>query len=233
MIIQLTMTIREIISGFRLLLNKGPQSDDSVFTNQYIYHLMKIMRSVLLYERLKDPLFNYRYSLQTLECIELIEADKNECTEKIPSGCKWLKSKNPIPATINDIVTNVYNDRGDKYTRVFSESSKSSKRYSYGSESNYKYLIKNNRLYVPDLNSPKWVKIEGLFYEEDKVKESCGCNCDTMDSDFALEDRLINKMYDLMYDKIVKIFPYMVRDEKNDTNLDDTQAVYGASKKKD
>ena len=54
-----------------------------------------------------------------------------------------------------------------------------------------------------------------------------------MDSDFALEDRLINKMYDLMYDKIVKIFPYMVRDEKNDTNLDDTQAGYGASKKKD
>lgn len=225
------MTIRDIISGFRVLINKGPMSDDSVFTNQYIYHLMKIMRSVLLYERLKDPLFNYRYSLQTLDCIELIEADKNECTEKIPSGCKWLKSKKILPTTINDIITRVYNDRGDVYTRVFSESSKTVKRYSYGTENNFKYIIKNNYLYVPDLESPKWVKIEGLFYEEDKVKESCGCNCYTMDSEFSLEDRLINKMYDLMYDKIIKIFPYMVRDEKNDTDLDDTQASYGKTKK--
>jgi hypothetical protein len=36
-------------------MDKGLPSDDSAFTYAYFYHLMKICRGVLLYEKIKDP----------------------------------------------------------------------------------------------------------------------------------------------------------------------------------
>jgi hypothetical protein len=215
------MTIREIISGIRVVIDKGNPSDDSPFTNQYFYHLMKIYRGVLLNEKLKDPTYNYVLNLQTLECIELIATEKNECCEKLPSGCKWLKSKTKIPNTINDLIYKVYNDRGDTYTRIASESSKSFKRYGFGQTNDYKYLIKNGFLYVPDLNSPQWVKIEGLFYDDAAVKSLCGDICDLLDTEFPIDDRLLNNMYAMIYDKILKTYPYFVNDNINDTMSED------------
>ena len=53
------MTIREIINGFRVPMDKGLPSDDSAFTYAYFYHLMKICRGVLLYDKIKDPDYNY------------------------------------------------------------------------------------------------------------------------------------------------------------------------------
>jgi hypothetical protein len=218
------MTIREIISGIRVVIDKGNPSDDSPFTNQYFYHLMKIYRGVLLNEKLKDPTYNYVLNLQTLECIELTATEKNECCEKLPSGCKWLKSKKKIPNTINDLIYKVYNDRGDSYTRIASESSKSFKRYGFGQTNDYKYLIKNGFLYVPDLNSPVWVKIEGLFYDDSAVKSLCGDICDLLDTEFPIDDRLLNNMYAMIYDKILKTYPYFVNDNINDTMSEDATA---------
>lgn len=215
------MTIREIISGLRVVIDKGLPTDDSAFTNQYFYHLMKIYRGVLLNEKLKDPTYNYVLNMQTLECIELVATEKNECCEKLPSGCKWLKSKNKIPNTINDLIYKVYNDRGDSYTRIASESSKSFKRYGFGQTNDYKYLIKNGYLYVPDLNSPKWVKMEALFYDDAAVKSLCGDICDLMDTEFPIDDRLLNNMYAMIYDKILKTYPYFVKDNINDTLSED------------
>ena len=184
---------------------------------------MKICRGVLLYEKLKDSDYNYSLNLQALECVELELAEQNECCEKIPSGCKWLKSKKPIPSTINNIITTVFNDRGDRYSRIVSESSKSFKRYdTLGTdENNFKYLIKNNYLYVPDLNSPKWVKIEGLFYDDSAVKSLCGDICDLLDTEFPIDDRLLNNMYAIIYDKILKTYPYFVKDNINDSMIED------------
>jgi len=218
------MTIREIISGIRVVIDKGNPTDDSPFTNQYFYHLMKIYRGVLLNEKLKDPTYNFVLNMQTLECIELVATEKNECCEKLPSGCKWLKSKNKIPNTINDLIYKVYNDRGDSYTRLASESSKSFKRYGFGQVNDYKYIIKNGYLYVPDLNSPKWVKMEALFYDDAAVKSLCGDICDLLDTEFPIDDRLLNNMYAMIYDKILKTYPYFVKDNINDTLSEDATA---------
>jgi hypothetical protein len=217
------MTIREIANGFRVPIDKGMPSDDSAFTYAYIYHLMKICRGVLLYEKLKDSDYNYSLNLQTLECVELELADTNECCEKLPSGCKWLKSKKPIPNTINNIITTVFNDRGDLYTRVISESSKSFKRYSTlgNTENHFKYLIKNNYLFVPDLNSPKWIKVQALFYDDFEVKNTCGNVCDFLDTEFPIDERLLDKMYNMMADRILKTYQYFNRDNTNDTVNDD------------
>jgi hypothetical protein len=218
------MTIREIISGFRVPIDKGLPSDDTAFTNVYLYHLMKICRGVLLYEKLKDPDYNYKLSLQTLDCIELELAEQNECCEKIPSGCKWLKSKKPIPSTINNIITTVFNDRGDKYIRINSESSKSFKRYEeFGTgENHYKFLIKNNHLFVPDLDSPKWVKVEALFYDDYEVKNMCNGVCNFLDTEFPLDERLLDKMYSMMTEKIIKTYFYFNRDINNNSLNEDS-----------
>jgi hypothetical protein len=221
------MTIREIISGIRVVIDKGYPSDDSPFTNQYFYHLMKIYRGVLLNEKLKDPSYNYILNLQTLDCIKLVSTEKNECCEKLPSGCKWLKSVNKIPNTINDLIYKVYNDRGDTYTRVSSESSKSFKRYGFGETNDYKYLIKNGVLFVPDLSSPQWVKIEGLFYDDEAVKSTCGSICDLLDTEFPLDDRLLDKMYSMIYDKILKTYPYFTKDNINDTAQEEQTTKQG------
>lgn len=217
------MTIREIINGFRVPMDKGLPSDDSAFTYAYFYHLMKICRGVLLYDKIKDPDYNYSLNLQTLDCVELILADTNECCEKLPTGCKWLKSKKPIPNTINNIITKVYNDRGDNYNRVVSESSKSFRRYSElgNTENNFKYLIKNNYLFVPDLNSPQWVKLQALFYDDFEVKNTCDNVCDFLDTEFPLDERLLDKMYNMMADRILKTYQYFNRDVINDTFNED------------
>ena len=218
------MTIREIISGIRVVIDKGNPTDDSPFTNQYFYHLMKIYRGVLLNEKLKDPTYNFVLNMQTLECIELVATERNECCEKLPSGCKWLKSKNKIPNTINDLIYKVYNDRGDSYTRLASESSKSFKRYGFGQVNDYKYIIKNGYLYVPDLNSPVWVKMEALFYDDAAVKSLCGDICDLLDTEFPIDDRLLNNMYAMIYEKILKTYPYFVKNNINDTLSEDATA---------
>jgi len=217
------MTIREIINGFRVPIDKGFPTDDSGFSNAYIYHLMKICRGVLLYEKLKDPDYNYSLNLQTLECVELELADTNECCEKLPSGCKWLKSKHKIPNTINNIITTVYNDRGDTYSRIVFESSKSFRRYNnLGiTENHFKFLIKNNHLFVPDLNSPQWVKVQALFYDDYEVKNICGEVCNFLDTEFPIDERLLDKMYSMMADKILKTYLYFSRDTINNALNDD------------
>ena len=216
------MTIREIISGYRVPIDHGLPSDDTDFPTKYIYHLMKLARARLIYDRLNDPRFNYNLALQTLECVELQLADTNECCEKLPSGCKWLKSKNPIPETINNMINKVYNDRGDTYNRILSESSTSFKRYSFIEESDFKYLIKNSYLFVPDLNSPQWVKIEGLFYDDEVIKATCGPVCDLLDTEFPLDSRLVTTMYSVMNEMIMKVYPYFKKDVTNDSTTDDT-----------
>jgi hypothetical protein len=230
------MTIREIISGFRVPIDKGLPSDDTAFPNAYLYHLMKICRGVLLHEKLKESDYNFKLNLQTLDCIELEVAEQNECCEKIPSGCKWLKSKKPIPGTINNIITSVFNDRGDKYVRVNSESSKSFKRYQDlgNSESNYKYLIKNNHLFVPDLDSPRWVKVEALFYDDYEVKNMCNGDkssvCDFLDTEFPIDERLIDKMYEMMVKRIVSTYFYFNRDINNNSQNEDSQGAQKTDK---
>jgi hypothetical protein len=77
---------------------------------------------------------------------------------------------------------------------------------------------------VPDLNSPKWVKIEGLFYDDAAVKSLCGDICDLLDTEFPIDDRLLNNMYAMIYDKILKTYPYFINDNINDTMSEDATA---------
>ena len=79
-------------------------------------------------------------------------------------------------------------------------------------------------MYVPDLNSPVWVKIEGLFYDDSAVKSLCGDICDLLDTEFPIDDRLLNNMYAMIYDKILKTYPYFVNDNINDTMSEDATA---------
>ena len=76
-------------------------------------------------------------------------------------------------------------------------------------------------LFVPDLNSPQWVKHQALFYDDFEVKNTCDNVCDFLDTEFPLDERLLDKMYNMMADRILKTYQYFNRDVINDTFNED------------
>lgn len=87
-------TVSEITSRLRLLIKQ--HTDDSPYTDEYLYSLANSAKSILLRRRATS--FNKLPNPQCF-CIELIESNSHDC-KCIPIGCIVLKTKYPIPDTI-------------------------------------------------------------------------------------------------------------------------------------
>jgi hypothetical protein len=82
------------------MLNKGVPSDDKRLEDEHIYHLMKLYRSRLIFDKqnkfYKLSPFNY----QVIPCLPLIQEELNDC-DCYETGCVILKSKCDIPKVLS------------------------------------------------------------------------------------------------------------------------------------
>lgn len=87
-------TLSETISRLRTLIKQ--HSDDSPYTDQFLYSVLNSSKARLIRQRATS--FNKLPSPQCF-CIELVWANSHDCS-CIEVGCKVLMTKYPIPDTI-------------------------------------------------------------------------------------------------------------------------------------
>ena len=214
------MTVRELISRISTAINRGKPSDTSI-SKRYIYNIAKTVRSKILYEQELKRLANKEFFVQTIGCVQLEKVDWNECNLKPNSNCFLLKSKKPVPIPIGGEYVNVFTDTFNKYSRTtVNKLSTPSDRYEFVNLKN-QYFLRNingeTYLYLISLQNPKWLNIEGLFEDEEEVKKYCNENSCTsiLDTEFFVDNRLIDNIIKLCLDEIQKSYQRGVVDMLN------------------
>lgn len=87
-------TVSESISRLRTAIKQ--YTDDSPYTDEYLYSVLNSAKAILLRQRAAK--FNKLPNPQCF-CMELVEANSHDC-DCIDIGCKVLKTRYPVPETI-------------------------------------------------------------------------------------------------------------------------------------
>lgn len=90
-------TINQHISALRILIKE--QTDDSLYTDQFLYHLLTGATSTLHRRNIEKDRKVSPWNTQSY-CISLEVANSHDCS-CVPVGCKVLKSKDKIPTPLN------------------------------------------------------------------------------------------------------------------------------------
>lgn len=97
-------TVRSTIDAFiHFFGDKTGRPTQSIrFPKKLIYYYLSIFRNAVLYEEIKKRKDVDLSLYQTLPCVELIAVDVvADCPCAPEKGCKWLKSKYPIPILLH------------------------------------------------------------------------------------------------------------------------------------
>jgi hypothetical protein len=92
-------TVRDIVQAFRDWFGEktSQQSQSSAWSSRLIYHFLLYYRATALYQKLKSGDDINPDTKHILPCIPLIAVDQAECPCAPLSGCKFKKTKYPIP----------------------------------------------------------------------------------------------------------------------------------------
>lgn len=229
------MTIQDHISHIQAIVNSGVPSDDKKFADEHIYHLMKINRGRLLYDKQNKNYKLSTFNFQYLECFPLEEGYLNDCPG-IPQDCKVLVSKKKLPKIIswrNGLILKVMNLRGRTIPQTDLSRSNYSK-FRKTKTSRYSWFIHNDRLVVTgDLRlcviALKFIAEDPLDLANynvcDESGEDTGIPCfDPMVDNFPLDIELVDPMYKLIFQDLQ--FGMQLPND-NENNAKSVEAVQG------
>ena len=220
------MTINEHISHIQSVINKGLASDDKRVSDEHIYHLMKIYRARLLWEKnnkgQKINVFNY----QTIPCLPLIPSELNDC-DCYSSGCIILRSKYKLPTILNGrnkMLIKVTTLNGD----VISETTISKQKYNKYKKTKFTgfyYILHNGYLFI--IGDLRLKVVTVTFLLEDPLELSTICDCsvegeelesfcyDPLNEDFPLDSELTSTLYKLVLEDMGLLYRYSEDNENN------------------
>lgn len=171
-------TVGKIIDAFRETLRQV--SDDSVYTDEYLYYIINASRAFLIKNDQKDNGVLSPWAYQRF-CIKLCPSTFIECNcEPFDMGCVVYRSENPVPEPIFDNANSIFNVSelfGEPLHSVKETSMRLLKYRKY--KSSMYYLIGALRgehyLYViANKTPPRYLKIEGVFQDPSEIDEvSC------------------------------------------------------------
>lgn len=212
---------------------QGKLSFDKEWSYRLIYYYFKIYRARLLWERKQKKQPHSRQVIQTIPCVSLIQIDMNECPCKPETGCFFLKSKYAIPKSIFGNYISVTSTLGNKtydYVRwdTFSDVINS---YIKAERTKPYYTIKDfgmsSFLYIYSDNNKEQVAITLIADDPLEVIGFPNCDkenhiCNPMDELFPVEAESIPIIYEMMFDKMIKIKataqPELFNNEEPDTS---------------
>lgn len=202
------MTYNEHIYAIQNIINKGPKSDDSRFSNALILHYMDVARLLLVKRKLDNRKFNNPANYQTL-CIPLCEDTWYDCCNMPDLGCPILKSKFEIPKALTT--------RTSLYLKVMKASGEEigysdqvayrERQYSVTKKGKPAWFISNNYLYVAGIenNFLAAVFAKAMFENPLEVEELQRCDSDEnpdctdpLDRDYPIDGELIDPMYKMV-----------------------------------
>lgn len=160
--------------------------------------------------------------LQQINCFEMVKADISDCCE-VPSGCVGLKSKLPIPNSIENgginsyMVTDVQGGAIQEMNR-FSQRYKKYNKYTGKTKG---WFIKGDHLYIVNDKGLKFVTLTGLFEDPSELADYRTCSgdaCWSINSSYPVGAKMASDITNIVVK--TKIIPYMQfqLDDKNDAN---------------
>lgn len=146
------MTNNEVIQRIQSLYSRGVQSDDSRLSSRHIFSKAITVRSKLLNQKINKKQKIGQWNYQTLNCVELIEAESHECPCLPPIGCTISKVKYPFPKIISSSISHqIQSITSVDGSITFSETDWSAKKYKSGNKytaNKPDYFIRNGSIYI-------------------------------------------------------------------------------------
>lgn len=226
------MTINELISQLRESLKS--RVDDSNFSDQYFYDLIKGYRATLLKRRAEKyralSRFNYQKFCVPLETVSESDCvDCNDCAKNL--NCNILRSTKKLPTALNSRNTDVIKVRtigGDQLSSVSDFSEYKSLQYSKTRKNKKVYSIVNGYLEVYNTDLLRFVIVEGVLEDPTALVDwnTCGSsNTDTcydiQQDDFPLEESMFPIIKDMIF-KELNLTIQLPEDERNDSRPQNT-----------
>jgi len=219
------MTLNEHISHIQSVVNKGIPSDDRRVSDEHIYHLLKVYRSRLIWEKQnkfnKLSAFNY----QTIYCLPLELVELNEC-KCYSTGCVTLKSKCDLPKVLsyrNDLIIKVTLLDGTSVSKT------SIAKVNYArfrkTPMPFGWFIHNGKLVIIGDKRLKVVTVTAVFEDPLALQDMCSCTeegeetpvmCyNVLDEDFPLDAEMVSSLYKLVLEDMDMFYRYPQDDENN------------------
>jgi len=217
------MLLNEIIYSIQTVLNKGSKSDDSIYSNRFIYTFIKSYRAKLLRQSIDKYQEVNPFNFQTIDCLELELSILPECP-CLTLNCKFLKSKYQLPRVIqsrNQLLLKVYTPDG---TLINNSTLEEAKNFKYTRTKNNKmfWFIHNNFLVVVDPNNMlSHVQVKGLFEDPVELQTVKSCNnskCfDPLTQNYPIDTYMLDTIRTMTYEEIMRYMNQSLNDLTNDS----------------
>ena len=221
------MLIKEAVARVKALYNKGKESDDSRLSGRHIYAKLCSARSLLIKREVDKNRQPSDWIIQTIPCLELIDAKPNECPCVPPAGCAIKRSKSklpkPIQSKIGPELEAVSTMDG---TVLFSRTSWSKKKYKKGDKfTNHRpdYFIKDDYLFITtnltDSDLIRYISISGIFEGPLAIEQvdTCDSKCiNPLETSFPMDGHLMDAVLQMASEELLQIFKSLPSDDAND-----------------
>ena len=207
------MLLSECVFGYKNYRRGGIQSNSESLSDRLVAFSIHYYRAKLIKESKDKGKLLTGYLIQNLGKVEVIKADKNECS--VISDC-IIRTKNPLPKAIDTAGTSLITYEGsldglDPYQRT------TSNRVIFDAHQKYtgdlsKWFDLGNHLYI--VNSPnkilKYINIQGIFEDPSAAKSYNTCGSTTecyegMDYEYPMSSTMIDTIYKMMMDAEMKL----------------------------
>lgn len=227
------MKIAEILTRIQSLYSKGVSSDDTRLEDRYIYNKAVTVRSKLISQEANKKQKINQWNYQTLNCVELIEAEKHECPCIVGYGCTILRSKYKIPKPLTGLNAHLIQSVSTIDGSItFAETTWNVKKYKKGSKytsNKPDYYIRNGYLYLTVNKSIALISItyllddplEGYIFDSYCKNESClECiDCESyLEKEFPISNDLLDTLIDMCKEELISQFSQMIEDKTNNTS---------------
>jgi len=215
------MEIREPVNYVKTVLEKGAQSDDTRFSDRFVYHLLKVIRSQFLKQRYRDRQFISPQVYQTV-CLELDKVDKSELPDCYTVGEYIRKAEIPAIMRLRSglAIENLRTVAGSVLPHEYSDSEKYHK-YSKHRATAPRAVFRNDAVYV--INDPELtaLTVNALFTDPLAAAQADTCDSTTsclsaMDYDFHIEEDILHEIYGMSYQDLIQVMYRMPIDFEND-----------------
>jgi len=180
------------------LSRSGTPSISSRYTAYQIFDKLLSTRAAFIKRSKQARKGIGQQCVQTIPCIELIPVDKDMCPCNPPKGCKWLRSKDPLPKVISLIsVTNSAADFNAEFVEWSQFKNKISGRSYDDSERFYTFLDvgTGSYLYLYNEDFLENIAVTGVFEDPTEALTFAGCSKLTKDQETALCNPLDVNVY--------------------------------------
>lgn len=224
------MTLLHHIYAIKNVLNNGPSSISTTFTDRLVAHYLQVTRAVLLERKIDKYYFISEQSYQSL-CVDLEESSFHNCCNTPDLDCKVLKSINSIPKFLNSRWGNHLKTM-DLTGTVIPEFNLTNDKYSQYAliKPSTGWFIHDNHLYIINNKHLSKVLLNALFNDPEEIYNvNCPDNTGEIckgyyEDEFPIDSDLIDPMYRMTIDLLTQAFRMPNDTENNAKNVETVQA---------